>query len=129
MYYGGWDGLHGSRTRGASVAVAKWRRDGFVSYANGGHQLGVITTKPLRFTGTALHLNADVKGTLKVEVLDASGAAVPGFTAADSVAITGDGIDRVATWRNGRTLADLAGQDIGLRFHLDDGHLYFYRFS
>lgn len=132
LYYGGWDGLHGSRTRGASIGIAKWRLDGFVSYVNGGDQEGTVTTRTITFSGSKLHVNAALRpgdGALRVEVLGADGNPLPGFSRAESIPVRGDHTDAVVRWTSGRTLAGIAGQPVQIRFYLDGGDLYSYRIS
>lgn len=132
LYYGGWDGLHGSSTRGASIGIAKWRLDGFVSYANGGDQEGSVTTRPITFSGSKLHVNAALHpghGALRVEVLGQDGKPLAGFSRAESIPVRDDHTDAVVGWTSGRTLADVAGQPVQLRFYLDGGDLYSYRIS
>ncbi|HVX47548.1 MAG TPA: hypothetical protein VHC49_26905 [Mycobacteriales bacterium] len=126
MYYSGWDGNHGVKDRGAKIAKVTWRRDGFVSLSNGGGTDGVVTTKPITFTGSALHVNAAVRsgGRLQVEVLDAAGK----HSLLKSGDVTGDRIDTAVAWRSG-DLGSLAGKRVRLRFHLRDGDLYSFRIS
>ncbi|MBB5788387.1 hypothetical protein [Jiangella mangrovi] len=131
LYYSGWDGFHdGSPGRGASIGLATWRVDGFASLANGGDLPGVVTTRPLVFDGRELSVNADLApgGTLQVEILDADGEPIPGFTLAESRKVMGDRTDHRIRWAGAHDLSALAGTPIRLRFHLDDGDLYSYRF-
>ena len=110
--------------------MATWRRDGFVSMTNaslpGIGDPGTLTTKPLVTDGKALHVNADVhaKGSLTVEVLDAAGNPIPGYTSHPG---QGRPVDAQVRWKGGRTLAALAGQQIKLRFSLVNTDLYAYR--
>jgi hypothetical protein len=89
---------------------------------------GELTTKPLVTNGNTLHLNAEVhpKGTLKVEVEDANGNPIPGYTMADAVPVNGDQYDAKVQWKSGRTLAALAGPSIKLHFSLVGTDLYSY---
>ncbi|MDG4826466.1 hypothetical protein O7635_31840 [Asanoa sp. WMMD1127] len=134
MYYGAFNAGHGGQptTEGAptytsGVGMATWRRDGFVSMTNaslpGVGDPGTLTTKPLVTDGKALRVNADVrpKGSLTVEVLDAAGQ--PLLT---SLPVKGDHLDTQVRWTGGRSLADLAGQPVKLRFTLVDTDLYAY---
>ncbi len=87
------------------------RLDGFAS-VKAGKDSGAILTKPLRFAGKQLHVNAAAKGgTLRVEVQNAAGKAIPGFTLDDSLPLTGDEIDHAMLWEGGRDVsAPFAGQ-------------------
>lgn len=135
LYYGGMNmdhgGSSGGRTQVAKIAKATWRRDGFVSLSNGGNDVGVITTKAITFTGGKLMVNADIhsSGSLKVEILDASGTPVPGYMFSQAKGISGDQLSAMVNWQGGSDLAKLIGKQIKLRFYLDDGDLYSYWFT
>ncbi len=82
------------------------------------------------FGGGELVLNYDtsVLGGLRVEVQDAEGRPIPGYTLDDSEEIWGDEIERVARWRGGSELGQLAGQAIRLRFAMTEADIYSLRF-
>ncbi|SDT72648.1 hypothetical protein [Jiangella sp. DSM 45060] len=128
LYYGAWNGWHGTTDRQAAVGLARWRRDGFASLVNGGDRPGTVTTTPFVVTGDELRLNAalDKRGSLRVEVLDENGVPIPGFGADQARPIIGDRVDHLARWRVG-VWPDLEGRTVSLRFHLDGGDLYSYR--
>src|SRR5262245_39450057 len=78
-------GLPGTCTTG----LATLRRDGFASVTDrwpprtpraASHAPGLIT-RPLRFSGEHLFVNANVEGELRVEVLDEGGRAIEGYSA------------------------------------------------
>ena len=105
------------------------RTDGFVSIrapAAGGELL----TKPLSFAGDRLLLNysTSAAGGLSVEVRDASGSPIPGFTFTDCRPLIGDEIEGAVRWKGGG-LAQLAGRPVRLLFRLADADLYSLRFS
>ena len=105
------------------------RTDGFVS-AHATFGGGELVTRPLTFSGSELVLNyaTSVLGALRVEVQDAEGRPIPGYTLDDSEEIWGDEIERIARWRNGSGLGQLAGQAARLRFVLKEADLYSLRF-
>ena len=82
-----------------------------------------VTTRPIRFSGANLFVNAAMTGALTVEVLDAGGGTIPGFTASDCSAVGGDGTRLPVRWRK-RALAELAGETVRFRFRLDRGRLF-----
>lgn len=137
LYYAGFNTSHGGPLAQKRVAIGlvTWRLDGFASMANGGDEPGVLTTRPVLVGGNQLHVNADLTsqvrsgGQLRVEVLDAAGAAIPGYGVDDAVLIRGDRIDSCVRWRGGTDLAALRGREVKLRFHLAGGDLYSYYFS
>lgn len=142
LLYGGFNTWHGGAIAGgpsrevqhASIGRAVWRRDGFVSLSNGAlpglGDPGSVTTKPLDRNADTLYVNADVRGSLAVEVLDAAtGAPIPGFAEADAVVVSGDQLAAKVTWRGGASLASLGDRQVRLRFHLAGGDLYSFWFS
>ena len=69
-------------------------------------------------------LNADARdGSIRVEVLDAQGRRLRGFTKQDAVPLQGDSLNHHVTWQ-GRTVADLPAGDILLRLHLENAVVY-----
>ena len=107
------------------------RRDGFVS-VRAAYQGGEFTTPLLRFTGEQLLINVDTSasGELRVELQDESGAPVPGFTLNDCAIIhTANEINRVVKWKQGTSLASLAGTPVRLRFVMRDVDLYAFQFA
>lgn len=101
------------------------RLDGFASL-HAGYVAGSAVTKPLRLEGARLEVNLATSsiGGLKVAVLDASGAELPGFGLADAEELAGDAVARDVRWKNGRSVVDLAGRDVRLKFELRDADLY-----
>jgi hypothetical protein len=133
LYYGGMNlghgGSRGGRPQLARIARAVWRVDGFVSLSNGGDDMGVITTRPLTFSGKTLHVNACIRGSLRVALLDASGNPIPGFSLAQADILKGDDLSGTVRWASGSDLTKLEGRTVKLRFYLKKGDLYSYWFS
>lgn len=115
-----------------SSAIRRYtlRLDGFVS-AHAPMSGGELVTKPIQFKGKKLALNVatSAAGSVRVEVQDASGKALPGFTLEDCVPVFGDSIERTVTWKQGADVSSLSGQPVRLRFELKDADLYAYQFS
>ena len=86
-----------------------FRVDGFVA-AHAGDQAGTLLTRPVTFDGKQLHVNVETaeQGSLRVELRDAAGEPIDGFTFADCRPIEGDFTDAAVHWKGG-TLAELAG--------------------
>lgn len=65
------------------------------------HERGEFCTSRVIFRGNRLSLNMRTKqvGEVRVEVLDAQGEPLPGYTLADCDPINGDASDHVVTWR------------------------------
>ncbi len=133
FYVSGRQGRPGTQESGVcSTGLATLRRDGFASMdwqpespgvaRRAAH--GVLTTRSLRFTGGHLFVNADLGGgELRAEILDRSGRTIAPFTRDACVPVTGDATRLPVTWTKGR-LADLASQDVRIRFSLTRGRLY-----
>jgi hypothetical protein len=135
LYYGGMNMDHGgsskTQVQWAKIALASWRRDGFVSLSNGGDDPGTIVTKAVRLDGQKLHINANLSagGSLKVELLDLSGNTIPGFALSDVKTITGDQLNAAVVWTKGGDLSTLKDKEVKIRFHLKGGDLYAYWFG
>jgi hypothetical protein len=114
---------------GSRVRRFTFRTDGFVSLHAGDRQAEMVT-RPLRFTGQKLTLNcgAQAGGSLQVELQDASGKPLPGWSLAESKPLTGDAIDALANWSQGSDVSSLAGKPIRLRFVLRNADLYALQF-
>lgn len=106
------------------------RLDGFVS-AQAPLSGGEVVTKPLRFSGDRLLINyaTSAAGSVRVEIQDAEGKPLPGFTLADSPEHYGDAVDQVVRWKAGPGLRSLARRPARLRFVLKDADLFSYRFA
>jgi hypothetical protein len=106
------------------------RLDGFVSL-HATLDGGELVTKPLTFAGTKLSINysTSAMGSLRVEIQDEDGAAIPGFSLTDADELYGDSVDQVVSWNGGADVSGLAGRVIRLRFRLSDGDLYAFRFQ
>ena len=116
-------GGKGNRDGGGSTGLAILRRDGFASL-DAGPQGGSLTTRPMRFTGKYLFVNADAqRGELTAEVLDQQGRAIEGLAAADCAAVSADQTRQALTWKKS-DLTSLAGKPVRLRFHLKNARLY-----
>jgi hypothetical protein len=111
------------------------RTDGFASLS-APWAGGEMVTKPLTFSGKALEINyrTGAAGSVRIEIQDADGTPLAGFTAADCPEIIGDEIERVVAWKaaEGKSPADLgklAGKPVRLRFILADADLFSFRFK
>lgn len=126
MYYAGWNGPHGSRTRKGGIGLVKLRKEGFISMLGPGSG-GVLVTRQLVWPGGNLLVNADAReGELKVRVTDGRRKVIPGLDYDDCVAIHGSGVAQEMKWKD-RTIADLAGQTIRLEILVRSAHLFTFR--
>ncbi len=91
---------------------------------------GELITPPLTFTGEKLELNfsTSAAGGLRVEIQDAAGKPLPGFSLADARELIGNEIARNVSWKSNPELGKLAGRPVRLRFVLRDADLFSLRF-
>ena len=103
---------------------------GFVSI-HADYRGGEFTTKPLLFDGRCLRLNysTSTAGHIQVELQDAEGRALEGYSLEDCHEIIGDELERTVRWRDGSDVSRLAGKPVRLRFVMHDADLYSFRFS
>ena len=101
------------------------RLDGFVSQ-DAEVQESSLTTVPFILEGNRLQLNMDAssRGWLKVEILDASGHALWGFSKAEADRLMFNDIAQAATWNGSRDLSGLRGRHVRLRFVGQSAKLY-----
>lgn len=106
------------------------RTDGFVS-VNAPWAGGELLTKPLVFNGRELAINysTSIAGPITVELQDAAGVPIPGYTLDDCPGIIGDAIERVVVWKSGGDLSHLAGRPVRLRFVLKDADIFSLQFK
>ena len=105
------------------------RIDGFVS-VDAPRSGGEMLTKPFTFEGEELELNfsTSAAGSIYIEIQDADGNPINGYSLADSDEIFGDTISRKVTWNGSSDVEQLAGSPIRLRFVMSDADLYSLKF-
>jgi len=88
-------------------------------------------TKPITFSGRTLVVNyaTSAAGSLRVELQDANGQPLPGFSLKDSLELFGDSVRQTITWDSNPDLKRLAGTPVRLRFVMKDADLYSYQFQ
>jgi hypothetical protein len=135
FYVSGRRGVPGTNDPGTcSTGLATLRRDGFASLAEPDPAAAVrrvwpssaasVTTRPLRFSGGSLFVNADAReGTIQAEVLDVGGRVIGSFSAANCRGARGDGTRLGISW-NGARLSELAGQPVRFRFLVRKARLF-----
>jgi hypothetical protein len=135
FYVSGRSGVPGTDAPGVcSTGLATLRRDGFASLSDDDSatpmrrgpagQPRSVTTRPIRFSGSFLFVNADADGgEIRVEVLDRSGHVIQPFSAANCVPARGNQTRLAIGW-NGGELAQLAGEVIRFRFAVSRARLF-----
>lgn len=106
------------------------RLDGFGSL-HASYKGGEALTRPFRFAGNRLEINysTSAAGSVRIELQDENGNAIPGYSLADSQEIYGDEISRTVSWKDGKDVTSLAGKTIRLRFVLKDADVYAFKFG
>jgi len=106
------------------------RIDGITSlYA--GFEGGEVITHPLMFQGNSLMLNyaTSAVGSVRVEVLEASGEPIVGLSGEATTELYGDSVLERYRWQSSVDLGQWAGKPVRLRLHLKDAHLYSLQFQ
>jgi hypothetical protein len=107
------------------------RVDGFVSLTaplSGGEL--VTTALIARGNQLSLNLSTSAAGSVRVEIQDASGTPIPGFSLDESHELYGDSLDLAAAWKGRQTdVSTVSGKPIRLRFAVRDADLFSYQFQ
>ncbi len=104
---------------GGSIGVALLRRDGFASMDSDETE-GVLTTRPITFSGKHLFVNLNApNGRMTVELLDDARRVL-----ASSDPVSCDQTKKKVTWSDGADLSRFSGLPVRLRFRLTNGELY-----
>lgn len=127
LYYTAINTTHGGTRppKRITIALATWPLDRLASLRAGWAE-GIVTTKPMTAESGPLWVNADAEGgRMVVEVLDADGQPIPGFTAEDCTVIDTDSLEHRVTWSGGDVI-DL-DDPFALRFRFQHADLFAYR--
>jgi hypothetical protein len=114
----------------AHVARYSLRLDGFIS-VHAPYKGGELITKPFIFKGSKLEINfaTSAAGGIQVEIQNANGEPISGFSLDDCPEFIGDEIEHIVQWKNGSDVSQLAGKRIRLRFVIKDADLYAIQFK
>ena len=106
------------------------RLDGFASL-NAGYEEGQMITKPVDFTGNKLELNysTSAAGSIRVEILDESGAPIQGYGVDDCDELLGVEISGYVSWQGSTDLSKISGKPVRVRFVMNDADIYSLRFE
>jgi hypothetical protein len=133
FYYSGFRGdpsktsqvnrLNGMHQQG-STGVAMLRRDGFASLEAGAEE-GMLTTRPVKFTGSRLFVNAATQaGELRVAIIDEAGRPIEPYTLKNCRPVKADSTLEPVNWAGAEDLASVRGRPVRFRFSLRQGELY-----
>ncbi|MCP5560896.1 MAG: hypothetical protein H7A55_24400 [Verrucomicrobiaceae bacterium] len=112
------------------IYCATQRVDGFVSMS-ADDQDGVLTTRPLSFTGNRLLLNIHTAGIggARVALLGADMQPLPGYSIEDCDPISADEIDCEVRWKSVSDLTALAGQTVRVQISLSHAEIFALQFT
>jgi len=127
VYYTGSPDHHDVFPIHGGVGLATLRKDGFASL-DSDVAVARVLTKRLKNAGGPLHVNYDgsrtrIGGYLAVEVLDADGRVIQGYSKKDCDPLGGDSLDEIVTWGEREELPAGVGP-IRLHFLMKNTSLY-----
>ncbi len=101
------------------------RTDGFASL-HAGYEAGSATTRPVILKGNKVSANfsTSTTGYVKIVILDGDGNELAGFGEKDALPLVGDIIDQEAKWMSGKSIKDISGKTVRIKFILKDADLY-----
>ena len=134
FYVSGREGIPGTDLPGrCSTGLATLRRDGFASVSDlwpdrmpreiRGDRSSLVT-RPLKFRGNHLFINADAGNEIRVEILDRAGKVIAPFAAAQCEPVRGESTRHRVVWKGAPGLQQLSETPIRFRFVLNRSHLY-----
>jgi hypothetical protein len=122
FYYSGHDLPHDAFGTSA-IGLATTKLDRLIGVSSLPDTSGRILTRPIRVEGD-LFINAEAKGEIRVEIRSAiRDEPVEGWTANECIPYTGDELDAPIRWGD-KSLKDLTGKLVRLRFQLEDATLF-----
>ncbi len=133
FYYGGSRVTQGGTEMDyrTCAGLARARLDGYSCLrAREGAGIGMLTTVPFRVAEPVrliVNASCDRDNALRVELLDAAGAVLPGYGREECVPITTDEVYGSVKWQGGPQIGSPA--QIGLRFYLEGPRARLYSFG
>ena len=76
-----------------------------------------------------LNFSTSAAGSVRVEIQDAAGKPIPGFTLADADETIGNEIERAVSWKSNQDVSSLAGRPVRLLFELKDADVFAFQFE
>ncbi len=123
FYFSGRAGLVNERDAGGSTGLGFLRRDGFASM-DAAPTPGTLVTRPIRFHGRHLFVNANVAGELRAELVDSTGLVLTQFSKEKCQPFHGDKTLAEIRWRGSEDISGAADRAVRIRFYVDRGSLY-----
>jgi len=125
FYYGGTSVDHNQRMPPDvpifAIGMASVPLDRLFGLHTSSQEAGFAVTRPMRLNGTAIEVNATVRGELRAALLSADGKKLPGFDYKDCSPVKGDDLRLPLAWKGQK----LPGSElVRLKFQITDGALY-----
>jgi hypothetical protein len=133
IYYSWFPEKHSQDIVSGQMHLAKMREDRFVGIKSTPGSVGTWTTSAITLTDDPgrLIINAIVRGSLRVEVLDSlTLQPLAGYELSKAASMApGDYLGALARWTGADSLNSLAGRTVALRFVMDDATVYSFHFE
>ena len=130
VYSSSFKGEHGevsqdpSLLRESAILLHELRLDGFC-YLESEGEAGSMTTRIVYWKGGELQINVKAsEGEIRVQVEDAMGKPLTGYGFDDAVSFAGDELYWTPQWKDGKSMAQVAGQVVRFSVRLTDGSIY-----
>ena len=122
IYYSGMDHRHDERGA-AAIGLATLKLDRWAGLQTG--RQGYLETKPFRFDGSGLTVNAYAHGgEIRAQIADEAGRVLPGYEASEAAPVVGDRTAHRLAWNRGADLSALSGSQISLQFQVWNATIY-----
>ena len=121
VYYSSMNTTHhgevptGAPAHRSAIGVRAVPRDRWVAYTAGDQEGELLTQAIDRPQQITLNARTWDGGTLRAEITDASGKAIPGYSIADSQPLTGDGLSLSPAWQGAPSQEAIDARQIRLR--------------
>lgn len=122
LYYGGYRNGHKvNRYEERQIGLVRMPRDRYVARTAAAAG-GTLRTPVVVLEGARLTVNADLRGELRLAILDSAGRPLPGFALADCQPVRGDSLAHRVRWEGLPALP--RGRPVQLEFQWRDGDLF-----
>lgn len=123
LYYGGYARGHKvERFKERQIGLVKMQRDRYVA-REAGNEPGLLRTRLVRLHGNSLSLNLEARrGEARVQIVDASGAPIPGYAFDDCTPMAADQLAAPVRWK--KPVSELRDRPVRLEVRLRNARLF-----
>lgn len=122
IYYGGYN--QGHKVGRRQIGLARAARDRFMALETGSAEPGLLVSKPFRTECEFMTLNAQIRGTARVELRDAAGAALEEYAFEDCAPVAGDSLAHPVRWGDQCALPATKSEGLVVAIRLDRARLF-----